>query len=111
MSPDLRATQLYVGNVTTVNPVKTTLYTVAAGKRVILKSVQARNLYTGGTNTFYLFVATYLVWSYVLAAGGSAGSNFELRPWIVINPGQTLQAAVTNATGAGLVVSGSLHYI
>jgi hypothetical protein len=107
----LHATQFAALKVITVNPTLTTAYTVPAGDRIILRSVAMRNLLTTGTLTAYVYLAGLLIESHILAAGGAAGSDFEWRPWIVMTPGQLVQLAVSNATGADMIVSGSLYTI
>lgn len=107
----LHATQLYVGNVTSVNPTKTLAYTVPAGMRIILRSVDMRNLLGTGGQTGYVYLAGVLAFSRVLTTGGSAGSDVEVRPWIVLTPGQQIQLACTNAAGIAFLVSGSIYTI
>lgn len=107
----LHCVQLFTGNITTVNPTKTTCYTVPAGDRIILRSVAVRNLSGAVAMTAYVWVNGVLVRSLICAVGGSAGDSQEWRPWVVATPGQTIQMAVSAAAGVGAVVSGSLYTI
>jgi len=103
--------QLFTGNVTTVNPSKTTCYTVPAGDRIVLRSVAVRNLSGSVANSCYVFVNGTLVRTINLGIGGSSTDSFEWRPWIVATPAQLVQLAVSNAAGVGAVLSGSLYTI
>lgn len=107
----LHVLQFYAANVTTVNPTFTTAYTVPAGDRIVLRSIAVRNLNGAAGVTVYVKVAGVLVKSIVLTTGGTSGDSSEWRPWIVATPGQTIQLAVSGATGVGAVVSGSLYTI
>jgi hypothetical protein len=107
----LHATQLFTGNVVTVNPSFTTCYTVPAGDRIILRSVAVRNLSGSVGLSVYVKVAGTLVWSKALTVGGTAGDNAEWRPWVVATPAQLVQVAVSNAAGVGCVISGSIYTI
>lgn len=107
----LHATQLYVGNVTTVNPTFTTAYTVGAGNRIILRSIAARNLAAPAGVTWYVKVGGTLVFTNVLGSGGGSSGSFEWRPWIVATPGQKIELAVSAAAGIGVLVSGSIYTI
>jgi hypothetical protein len=107
----LHATQLYSGNVVTVNPVFTTAYTVGAGQRIILRSIATRNLSGGAGVTWYVKVNGVVVFTKVLGLGGTDAGSYEWRPWIVATPGQTIQLSVSAAAGIGAVVSGSIYTI
>jgi hypothetical protein len=107
----LHATQLYVGNVVTVNPTFTTAYTVGAGQRIILRSIAVRNLSGAAGVTWYVKINGIVVFTNVLGIGSLSTGSFEWRPWIVVTPGQTIQLAVSAAAGIGAVVSGSIYTI
>jgi len=107
----LHATQLFTGTIVVLTNPGTTLYTVPAGNRIIVRSVAVRNLWGGGVNRFFFKVNGTIVWDPNLNAGGTSGDSQEFRPWIVATPGQLLQALVTNANGVGVVVSGSIYTI
>lgn len=108
---ELRTTQFFAANVLTVNPVKTTAYTVPTGRRIIVRSIAARNLNGSTGQTFYVLVAGVLVFSYVLGAGSLSTGSYEWRPWLVLDEGDSLQLAVSNASGVGFVVGGSSYFI
>lgn len=103
--------QFFTGNVTTVNPTRTTCYTVPAGDRIILRDVAVRNLSGSVSMSVYIWVNGVLVRTLICSVGGVAGDSQEWKPWIVATPGQTIQAAVSAAAGVGCVISGSLYTI
>jgi len=108
---ELRATQFFHANVSTVNPAKTTAWTVPAGRRIIVRSVAMRNLSLGVTQTLYVLVGGIVVKSQIITPPGSSGDSVEWRPWIVVDEGETLQLTVGTAGSVGVVVSGSNHFI
>lgn len=105
----LHASVFYTGNITTVNPTFTTIYTVATGQRIILRSVAYRNLAPSAAHTLYLEIDSTLVWSTSIV-GGALGAG-EFRPWIVVGPGSVLKMAADASSGFGVVVSGSIYTI
>lgn len=108
----LRATQFFIGNVTTVAPVNTNVYTVPAGHRIILKSIAVRNLNPSAGVTWFVVIDSTLVFTNLLGPGSTSSSgSFEWRPWIVIGPGSVLKLTCSASTGIGCVVSGAYHYI
>lgn len=107
----LHVTPLFNGNVTSVNPSLTNLYTVPAGDRVVVRQVLVRNLTAGTGETFYLYVDSTLVASLVATSGGSAGGTVLFQPWIVLGPGQVLKGAASVAAGFGVNVGGSIYTI
>jgi hypothetical protein len=107
----LHATQLFAGNVTSVNPTFTTAYTVPAGNRIILRSIAVRNLSGAAGVTWYVKVNGVVVFTNVLGIGSLSTGSFEWRPWIVATPAQTIQLAVSAAAGIGALVSGSIYTI
>lgn len=107
MTPLLHATQLYLGVITSVDPTKTLTYTVPSGDRVILRSVAVRNGSGSTAVQTYIYLNTVRIWSTALAGGG----NFEWRPWLVLNPGDQINASVSAAAGASFAISGSVYYI
>ena len=105
----LRATQFDARLLTSTSYI--TLYTVPSGHVIILKSIALRN-YATVNNTFNVRLGTapnFFV--KVLGVGGGDTSAYEFRPWIVVGPGQTIQATVSNSTGIGVILSGSILYI
>lgn len=103
--------QFFAGSVTSVNPTRTTLYTVPAGDRIVIRNLAARNLNGSSATTVILWVANALVFTVSLTTGGTAGDHISQNLWIVATPGQTIQMAASNSTGFGIVVSGSLYTI
>lgn len=103
--------QFYVANVVAVNPTFVTAYTVPAGDRIVLRSIAVRNLNGSGGVTWYVRLAGVVVFTGVLASGGTSGGSAEWRPWIVMTPGQKIELAVSATPGVGAVVSGSLYTI
>lgn len=106
----LHAIQMFVGSITTVNPTLTTVYTVPAGFRVILREVTVRNKATVAANAL-LSVNTTIVRTFVMGAGSSATDSAEARFWIVLAPGDTVKLTGTQAAGFGTCVSGSIYSI
>ena len=87
----------------------TVLYTVPAGYRTILKSIvihnnaaAAQQPYVGSKHS-----GTY-VWEarVALTANGTVGDTAYIAPWIVLNPGDTLQV-VPGAASINIVLSGA----
>lgn len=111
MTALLHVTPLWNGNVTSVNPAKTALYTVPAGDRVVVRQVLVRNLDASTGRSFFIYVDTTIVATLVATSGGSAGGTVLFQPWIVLGPGQVLNGASQVATGFGVNVGGSLYTI
>jgi hypothetical protein len=107
----LHVMQFYAANVTTVNPTRTTCYTVPAGDRIVVRSFAVRNLSGTAGMTVYIWINGVVVHTIFLTTGGTAGDSSEWRPWLVLTPGQTIQMAVSAAAGVGAIVSGSLYTI
>lgn len=104
----LRATQIYRGRVTSTSFV--TVYTVPAGMRMILRSIVGHNA-VGTGNQFFARSLTQQFLFILLAANGSAGDSLNWESWVVLNPGDTIQLAVSNATGVDVILSGSIHFV
>jgi hypothetical protein len=105
----LRTTQLYGGKV--ISTTRQNLYTVPAGKVIILKTVSLRNEYTG-VQTFKLYFERGGSEYGVIVQGiAAAPSSLLWTGWIAFNPGDVLWATVSNVAGVDVVLSGSLLYI
>lgn len=105
----LRALQLFLGAVSATTP--TTVYTVPAGKRTIVKSVTVQNT-TGASKDVQLRVSgTGTIYHWNLTAYGTAGDRAVQNFWIVLNPGDVLQFQVSVTGQIDVSVSGSLHTI
>lgn len=107
----LHVSTFWLGNVTSVNPTKTNLYTVPTGYRAVLRSIAARNLNGSASQSFYVFINGTIIHSELLTSGGSSGGSTDWLPWIVFDEGQTLQMAASTSTGFGVVAGGSLYTI
>lgn len=103
--------QLFTGNVVTVNPTKTTCYTVPTGYRVITRSIAVRNLSGTVGMSAYVWMNGILVHTFVLTTGGTAGGSDEWDTWSVLTPGQKIEMAVSAAAGVGCIISGSIYFI
>jgi hypothetical protein len=101
---ELRITQFYAANIASLAYID--VYTVPVGRRIIVKSVQLRNQYTG-SNGVWIALGTTALYYVSLPGNGS----LEIRPWWVITEGQTLKIKVGNAAGVGVLISGASHYI
>lgn len=104
----LHATPL--GNGATSSGAFSTIYTVPAGMRVIVRSVIMRNA-SAGAGAGWVGVAGFTVLAYPLTGAGTAGCNFEWRPWLVLGPGSTLQIATGSGISVGFWASGSIYSI
>jgi hypothetical protein len=103
--------QIYHGNITSVNPAVTNVYTVPAGDRIVVRDITVQNLSDTVANSFYVYVAGTWVWQVVLGTSSSSTGKAEIKPWWVMTPGQVLALAVSHSSGVGVVVSGSLYTI
>jgi hypothetical protein len=78
-----------------------TLYTVPAAKRTILKSIVAQN-YNAAANVLTVSVwsgSTELFqWAYYLAANPGNGDSVLSLPWVVLNTGQLLKVQTLHAS-------------
>jgi hypothetical protein len=104
---ELHVYQLWVGNVTTTTGTGQTVYTVPAGKRVVIRNVRFRNLSGAGSFSLLLYVNGVLIFSELLAASASAAEDF----WTVLHPGDVLSLRSGTATGISTAVSGSIYTI
>lgn len=101
--------QLFSGRKSTV--ALQDVYTVPAGKRAILKSINGFNV-SGSGNRLWVSVhgAPYLQLLVLGAAGTDAGS-VDKQPWIVLEPLQVLSLELASASAVDVVLSGSVHFI
>lgn len=106
----LHVMQFWAGNVTSVNPTKTTLYTVPAGYRAVVRRVSGRNL-AGVARAGYVYLNGTLVHTLAAGAGGSSSDSPDWATWQVLTPGQLIQMSCEASTGFGVIVSGSLYFI
>lgn len=93
----------------TFSTTHTTVYTVPAGKRTIVKSILIQNqTAAAGTVTIWVQVGSTQLFAinYHLTAAGSVGDSVTLAPWLVLNAGQSLVVA-TQAGSAGIAFSGA----
>jgi hypothetical protein len=90
---------------------ETTLYTVPAGDRIILRSVVMQNMASSAQGCLIYLPGGFQVFFHQLGAHNSGTDSFEWRPWIVATPGQTITAKVGNATGVDVLLSGSIYTI
>jgi hypothetical protein len=107
----LHATSLWNGDVTnTVSP-GTTVYTVPAGMRIIIRSINLHNRDGSSNQTVTVRVAGTVILNRTLSFGTSSAADYEMRPWIVATPGQTIQVKAGLALGVSVVISGSIYTI
>jgi hypothetical protein len=107
MAP-LRNAELWKGTASSGTPA--TVYTVPAGKLVVVKSVNAQNT-SGSSSTFGVQVDTLYVWSVVLAAYNAAGSGQEWRPWLAVPAGSVLKVFCSSGHTVDVVISGSIYFV
>lgn len=104
----LHVTPLYEGNVSSGAFVS--LYTVPAGMRVVLRSVNVYN--TSSTITAAILgLDSGIIFNHSLAVAGSSGSDFLWQGWIVCGPGQVIQGATGGSRTVHYVVSGTIYTI
>lgn len=87
----------------------TTIYTVPANTRTILKHIWVRNLAAAaGIAAFELILAsgTTVYFYYHLAAAGASGDTSALDLWVVLKAGDVVKMA-GNATGVDVILSGA----
>lgn len=105
----LRSQQAFLGSIT--GTAVTTVYTVPAGKRFIIKFVSVQNT-SGSAVDFQLRLSTLgTVWHWNLAAYGSGGDRATQNLWVVLNPGDTIAFKNSVSVQVDVTVSGSLHTI
>jgi hypothetical protein len=105
----LRSTQLWKGVVSSTTV--TTVYTVPAGKRAILKFVTVMNA-GAATRDVQLRIGglgTIAHWN--LTAYGTGGDKATGTFWVVLNAGETIQVDLTVAGTVSMTISGSEHTI
>lgn len=102
----LRSAQAFIGNVTTVAP--TTVYTVPAGKRFVLKHVTVQNTTGLSKNVQLRLGGIGTIYNWQLTAYGSGGDRAASNFWIVLNAGDTIQLNPTVAGQIDVTLSGSL---
>jgi hypothetical protein len=88
-----------------------TVYTVPAGRRVILKNLNLRNGSGVASNVQVNTTGVADLLNYPLTAGGTIGGNASIPLWIVLNAGDTIRIAVTSGTSVSFVFSGTNHFV
>jgi hypothetical protein len=86
-----------------------TIYTVPAGKRTIVKSIQLQNNHTAAQRIiFSVWVAgvNTFAWGVTPGAAASATESMLLTPWLVLEAGQVLKVQPISGT-CQLLVSGA----
>lgn len=105
----LRATQFASGVLTGTGTAD--LYTVPAGHKAILKNITLMEV-SGVACIVNIRLNTFGTWqAQALAGYGAAGSFARLPTWVVLEPGQILQANRSNAGQVTYTFSGSLMTI
>lgn len=103
----LHVTQFFLGDVVTALATPNVVYTVPAGKRIVIRYVHAHSHDGGTARVFVIRFGGLAVRSTTIAAGG----DFEWQPWYVLNEGQTIDLRFATATGAAVVIAGSLYFV
>jgi len=102
----LRSAQLFLGSITSTTP--TTVYTVPAGKRAVIKFVTLQNT-TGSAKNVQMRLSTLgTVWNWNLGAYGSGADAQQSSFWIVLNAGDYIQMNPTASGQIDMSISGSL---
>ena len=105
----LRATQFCDVVITGPGPVA--LFTVPAGHRYILRSI---NMYNpeGTVNGLTVTIGTSpTIASQSMPVAGGIGNPYNLQPWIVLNPGQTINGWANSGKHGHFILSGSDLFI
>lgn len=87
------------------------MYTVPAGHRVILRSINVYNVTGSGNRAFVSLSSGRNIAEITLAAANTAGGSVNQQVWIVLEPGDTIQIGNGNATAIDYILSGTVHYI
>jgi hypothetical protein len=106
---DLRSTPIFSGVVS--SGAVRTLYTVPAGKRLIIKHVTALEVSGSSCDAQLRTAATGTIWVWHLTAYGTGTDKGVGSFWIVLGPGEVVQFNRTTAGQLTVTVSGSLHTI
>lgn len=101
----LRAAQLWSGYINSTTP--TTVITVPAGHKYIIKRITCLNV--GSAGACQVRLASFGTWwTFWLSAYGSTGARDQLDTFVVLEPGDQLQVNELSASGGfTLVISGS----
>jgi hypothetical protein len=106
---ELRIAQLARGAATSSSYV--TVYTVPAGRRVILKNLNLRNQSGAASNVQVNTTGVADLLAFPLTAGGTVGGNASIDMWVVLNAGDTIRIAVSSGTTVSFVFSGTNHFV
>lgn len=105
----LRANQLWKGTVTTA--VATTVYTVPAGKRTILKFVTVLNVGAATRDVQLRVVGPGTIYHWSLTSYSTGGDRATGTFWIVLSAGDQVQVNLNLAGTVTMTISGSEHSI
>jgi hypothetical protein len=106
---ELRVHRLFSGRKSTV--ALQDVYTVPAGKRAILKSINGFNVTGTGNRLWVSKHGNPYLQLLVLGAAGTDAGSVDKIVWIVLEPGETLSLENANATAIDVVLSGTEHFI
>ena len=104
----LRNTQLWKGTVSSGS--FTTVYTVPAGKLVVVKDINAQHTDSGSAQIIVGVGGLYL-WSVPLTAYGGAGARVEITPWWALAAGNVLQVACSTGHHVDMLIGGSIYFV
>lgn len=105
----LRVHQLYSGRVSTTG--WTTAYTVPAGQRAILKSINVYNVAGSSNRAFLQLSSGRNLREIDLGAANTSAGSVTAEVWIVLEPGDVVQVGNGTASPIDYVLSGTEHYI
>jgi len=106
----LHAKPLYKGRVTAVGA-WTDLYTVPSGDRVILRNLVGRAEGNSSNVDAYFRISGQQFVHLVLTPDGTAGNNYDLTEWLVMDQNDVLSVYQTGTNGLWVIASGSLYTI
>lgn len=106
---DLRTTQL--AELTISGTAITNIYTVPAGKRAILKSMNIMEVSGVGSDVQIRVGSIQTIVRTHVNAYGGAGDSAQLFFWLVLNAGETLSVKRISSGDINVVASGSVHTV
>lgn len=105
----LRAIQFGAGTISGTSVID--IYTVPTGKKAILKFITLQEISGSGCVVNVRTSATTTWLAVTLNAYSGAGSAYQNRVWVVLEPGQKMQLQRTNAGQVTYSLNGSLMTI
>lgn len=106
---ELRITQFYDATIAATGP--TDLYTVPAGRRIIVKRVTLLNTVPFTSNVWIGTDVAGKLHEWAVDVAGSSGGQFDWPTWIILNPGEKVRWWEQFGITVNLLVGGTSHFI